>query len=814
MRFYFFISYFIFFLIDSMKKSSKKGKEMTQRSIISYVPKSKRGKHDVNDDLHSDDDSTDIIQENEEEYDSEIEIYEAQSSPEKKKQYIKDHYTYAGYKNNHSEYQCNAIKFENGFTYKCVYKERDSRLDFSHEHEWVKIDDVEVKTKEQSESITEYELLLRKIVILAGYYNLSFSVIESNQLWDLLNFVFVLGQKKNKTPADFIIKKPSHQVFRDMFIKSAKVYHESQLEAFSTLKSVSLTLDAGTLQYGHFLDFSISSPLFDLKPYLYDADFQCNNTSDCIKAKTESIIKELHELKVKVGTITGDNYPGQLYALSNWSKTALWRETDDKHVKRTIFFPCFCHFLQLVASDVENDQFITQSHEILNQMKDIVNKQLVKLVGKAPSEVETRWFSRFNTIKFLLNKKSELIQIRDDLLASDSLPEHLKEKIRKVLSGSNFDQIEKYTNIILPIYSATLFFDSNVSKASDIVPIVSQIKLYWEELKDNEDYYEHKELIQKLLERLIHRCFHIQDWPLLHFIYSLTPGGRIWARKMLEKYKYQLEDKDRYDSSTGLDPILSFKMHDIGFKYVVDNKASYENDLFSEKYESIRRENAFNGSHNDSERNDMIQPKSSQKNILFMFGESDPHFDFNEFRSIDSVKLLPFERKMDDSEFLYEPGHIALLEQCLNDLCDRFDYSDKKDDILKCYDFWIKSNVSQLRIPHYTKESCYKIWNNLAVFKGGWKYLSKIAIQLLSAQASETICERKISCQRYSITNRRQNSNEDLVEARFRLSCNEPPYDGFVKSLKYLANEQYKKFKEKAKEFHQTLIIESIDTIT
>lgn len=72
-----------------MKKSSKKGKEMTQRSIISYVPKSKRGKHDVNDDLHSDDDSTDIIQENEEEYDSEIEIYEAQSSPEKKNNILK-----------------------------------------------------------------------------------------------------------------------------------------------------------------------------------------------------------------------------------------------------------------------------------------------------------------------------------------------------------------------------------------------------------------------------------------------------------------------------------------------------------------------------------------------------------------------------------------------------------------------------------------------------------------------------------------------------------------------------------------------------
>lgn len=795
-----------------MKKSTTKGKELTQKSLMSYVPKSKRGKHDNSNEIANASDSSDITQDSEKEYDSENEINEAQSSPDKRKQYIKDHYIYAGYKNNHSEYKCNAIKFENGFTYKCTYQERDSRLDFLHPHEWVKIDDIEEKTAEQTESITEYELLLRKIVILAGYYNLSFSVIESNQLWDLLQFVFILGQKKNKTPVDFIIKKPSHQILRDKFIETAKIYHNSQIQAFSNLKSVSLTLDAGTLQYGHFLDFSISSPLFDITPYLYDSDFNCDNTSNCIKDKTESIIKELHNLKVKIGTITGDNYPAQLYALSNWSKTALWRETTDKHVKRTIFFPCFCHFLQLVASDVEDDQFIIESHDILNQMKELVNKQLYKLCGKAPSEVETRWFSRFNTLKFLLNKKNVLIKNRDDIQQCHSLPEHLKDKVRIVLSDSNFSKIEKYTFIILPIYSATLFFDANVSKASDIVPIVFQIKAYWETLTDDEEYSECKGLIQKLLNQLKHRCFHLQDWPLLHFIYSLTPGGRIWARKMLQKYKYQLDDKDKYDNSTGLDPILTLKMHDIGFRYVIDNKKNNEDDLFSEEYEDVTRQNAFDGSSFDLEINDVIQPKSTQKNIVFMFGESDPYFDFNEYRSIDSVKLLPFERRMDDSEFLYEPGHFVLLEQCLNDLCDRFDYADKKDDILKCYDFWIKSNVSQLRISHYTREDCYKIWNNLAVYKGGWKYLSKIAIQLLSAQASETICERKISCQRYSITNRRQNSKEDLVEARFRLSCNEPPYDGFVKSLKYLANEKYKKFKENAKQLNQTLITESIES--
>lgn len=30
-----------------------------------------------------------------------------------------------------------------------------------------------------------------------------------------------------------------------------------------------------------------------------------------------------------------------------------------------------------------------------------------------------------------------------------------------------------------PIYSATLFFDSNISKATDIVPIIQKIETYW-----------------------------------------------------------------------------------------------------------------------------------------------------------------------------------------------------------------------------------------------------------------------------------------------------------------------------------------------
>ena len=803
-----------------MKKSVNTKKRSLQKSMDLYVPKKKRGNHEDNNNNNnnnnniSDEDNSDNKSQDDEfvqEYDSEQEIEKALSSAERKKNYIRDHYQYIGYSNNHSIFQCNEVKFENGIAYRCKYKDRDSRLNFYHTHRWEKIGEEETKSTYQAKVISDYDLMLRKIIILAGHFNLSFSVIESAQFWDLLQFVFKFGQSKAKQNVDFFIRKPSHESLRKKFIEVGKEYHQSQIEAFSKLKYTALTLDAGTLKIGHFLDYAISSPLFDIKPYLYDADFNCDNTTDCIKSKTESIIKELHNLKVKIGSITGDNYPAQLYALCNWSKTSLWKESSDKHVKRTIFFSCFCHFLQLVASDVENENFIIQSVGTINQIKNLINSELYKIIGKVPNEVATRWFSQFNSLKFLLNKKNEIFALRDDLLKSTNIPDDHKQTYTSVLSQTNFEIITKYCYIMLPIYAATLYFDSNCSKVSEIVPIVFQIRKYWEDLACRQEYIEQKSLINLLLDRLKHRCFHMQDWPLLYLIYSLTPGGRVFARKILKKNNFKLEEEDKYDSCTGLDPVLMITLHDVGFRIEIDPQKNCSDDLFIEEFEDAERDNAFVENQYDSEENNVVQEKQNQRNIAFMFNEEEPYFQFNEFRSIDGMKLHPFERKMTDIEFLYEPGHYALLEQSLADICDRFDYTDKKEAIIQCYEFWIKASVQQLKIKHYTRENSYRIWNDFSIYKVGWKYLSKIAIQLLSAQAAETICERKISCQRISITNRRQNTKEDLIEARFRLSCNEPPSDGIVRSLKDLANDKYQKAKNKVKEMKQSLLFESIN---
>lgn len=164
----------------------QKGKKSLQKSIISYVPKSKRMNKDHSEKMDFDDNTT----ENDSSENADDEIEQVLLTDSNRKKYIKKHFTYIDYRNNHSHYICNEMKFEDGIAYSCSYQERDNRLDFYHVHHWEKIEN-EKKTPEQRKSISEYEMLLKKISILAGHYNFSFSVIESEQFWDILKSVFV-----------------------------------------------------------------------------------------------------------------------------------------------------------------------------------------------------------------------------------------------------------------------------------------------------------------------------------------------------------------------------------------------------------------------------------------------------------------------------------------------------------------------------------------------------------------------------------------------------------------------------------------------
>ena len=78
----------------------QKGKKSLQKSIISYVPKSKRMNKDHSEKMDFDDNTT----ENDSSENADDEIEQVLLTDSNRKKYIKKHFTYIGYRNNHSHY--------------------------------------------------------------------------------------------------------------------------------------------------------------------------------------------------------------------------------------------------------------------------------------------------------------------------------------------------------------------------------------------------------------------------------------------------------------------------------------------------------------------------------------------------------------------------------------------------------------------------------------------------------------------------------------------------------------------------------------
>lgn len=107
-------------------------------------------------------------------------------------------------------------------------------------------------------------------------------------------------------------------------------------------------------------------PYNDIKPYLYHADFFALDTSDCIRNQTQKILIELFKQGIKIRTITGDNFPSQLYTLCNWSESSLLKTTQNPDVKKierwykkhhdtwTVGYQSMLHYLELIEWETRN----------------------------------------------------------------------------------------------------------------------------------------------------------------------------------------------------------------------------------------------------------------------------------------------------------------------------------------------------------------------------------------------------------------------------------------------------------------------------
>lgn len=60
------------------------------------------------------------------------------------------------------------------------------------------------------------------------------------------------------------------------------------------------------------------------------------------------------------------------------------------------------------------DDQIQSCFLIIEKIKKFINDKMYKVTGKVPDEVDTRWFSHFNSLKFIISNASMIFKARND----------------------------------------------------------------------------------------------------------------------------------------------------------------------------------------------------------------------------------------------------------------------------------------------------------------------------------------------------------------------------------------------------------------
>lgn len=170
-----------------------------------------------------------------------------------------------------------------------------------------------------------------------------------------------------------------------------------------------------------------------------------------------------------------------------------------------------------------------------SKSKGLNKYTFIQKTGKVSDEVDTRWFSHFNSLKFILANTNLIFEANDDVLKSLSTVREISSKaeaneLHFDIQKDEFSMLSKYADIMMPIYFAILFFESNASKVTHIVPIILQIEKHWNNLLKDKTFAQFYNTIDFILIRLKHRKFHLLNWQLFHISYSFTSGGQIFAR--------------------------------------------------------------------------------------------------------------------------------------------------------------------------------------------------------------------------------------------------------------------------------------------
>ena len=260
---------------------------------------------------------------------------------------------------------------------------------------------------------------------------------------------------------------------------------------------------------------TLCNPGESLAPLLIYSTANHKKTSLSIKEDISNAIKTVGNLRIIA--IVGDNYRAQVKACS---------KIIQNNMTTLYFIPCSYHLINLVIHDVfnESNEFRSMIDQVRN-LSVLFNKFAKQQILNfyAPEHVPTRWVNDLDIAFFIYNKLDLFHQI-------------FKENLE--ILGFIDNDLQDLVLLLIPLRSALQMLEGNFSKIGDILPILKQVKLFYDDHKFllKKESSEHIcEIIANIIDR---RFSHTNVGHTIQLSYVVTPHGRHFLRTSLKEGTY------------------------------------------------------------------------------------------------------------------------------------------------------------------------------------------------------------------------------------------------------------------------------------
>ena len=669
---------------------------------------------------------------------------------------------------------------------RCIFCCKKSRIG-RHEHEFTLSarDDPELQTQ-RTPKLSENSLnknVVRLVGEFAGSEGLSVSVASSNVMRkfiiSIMNCALTFREAYPHIlfDPDALIPRLNRRKIREALVRAgdqAFLFLEQQMEHYSY---VNIMLDAGTVLTMRIVHTVVANPFSEVPPIPIHATEKEGNDW-CIEDYMSEISSVIAEMKSRGKlipvAICHDRLRAQSVAIDRVLQQL--RQGEEPTDGLIVDVPCMNHLLNNAFSSSCEGKFKKMISDVDQFANRLRTRQAILEIGtKCPVRCPTRWIYITDTLNYIVRRRARIQQF----LAHDFANAHEGEDIDTPEKWNEYKRSTEVPSIIFDLYSvlmpfkfASLSFESEASRLSDVIPVVTTLQRAFKQLLRDElisnpiacDFL-HEILCQWLarLEVYLPR----EAWAC----WALTRHGRYKLRKRMEDSVLVSGNKCDYS-----EPNLR---KNGAAQYVKEEclklQALLHNQKAGEEEEEGDQQEPGQESEDDSETETLFDRSTDA--ALAKDPKDMEHFSDMTEQEQKLQKL--FEKRLAENrtKSLDDLLHIDVCYQTyekaldvLTRYCMLLESSETPASVRDRFDGWLYG--SGLPCLELERSSEYEMWIHFCKYDY-LRPLSRAAVRLVCVGTSESSVERLISAHKYLVHDRMTNLSSQVLLARLQLQTRE-----------------------------------------